>query len=237
MRSLRRTLPILALALAPLAGWAQDAAPPPDGPARTITVTGAGQADEAPDLAIVSLGVSEQAATAGTAMAAMASGMTEVLATLAEAGIASADVRTAQFTLEAAYNYDSGSAYPPVTGYIATQTVDVRVRDVGAVGPLLDRAMAGGANRVNAVQFLLDDQASALAEARTAAVADARARAAFYAEAAGVALGPILRIAEGGASGGPQPMFDQRFAADAAVPVAPGQVSVGANVTLTFAIE
>ena len=224
----------LTLALLPLAAPAQDAS---QGPARVVTVTGEGQSSRKPDMAIVSLGVSHQAATAGEAMAMMAEGMTAVLATLTEAGIAAADVQTGQHTLEAAYDYDSGSSTPPMTGFVATQVLDVRVREVAQVGPVLDAVTAQGANRVNGVFFALDDQDAALDEARTAAVEDARDRAAFYAGAAGVTLGDLLALGEGGSLGGPQPLYDQRLAADAATPVAPGQVTVNASVTMTFAIE
>ena len=107
-----------------------------------------------------------------------------------------------------------------------------------AVGPLLDAVTAEGANRVNGVFFVLDDQAAALAEARRAAVADGRARAEFYAEAAGVTLGPLLQVVEGGGFSGPQPLYDARFGAEAAsTPVAPGQVTVSASISMTFAIE
>ncbi len=238
MPDLLRTLPVVALAFLPLAASAQEG-PAAPGPARVITVTGEGRSDRKPDMAVVSLGVSHQAQTAGEAMAMMADGMTAVLATLTEAGVVPADVQTGQLTLEAAYNYDTGSSTPPVTGFIATQTVDVRVRDVGAVGPVLDAVTAEGANRVNGVFFALDDQAAALDEARTEAVADGRARAEFYAGAAGVTLGPLLQVAEGSAFGGPQPFYDGRLAQEAAAPtpVAPGQVTVSATVTMTFAIE
>lgn len=230
MRRSLLALPLAALVLAPLAAHGQEAPP------RVITVTGEGRSDRKPDTAVVSLGVSEQAATAGEAMAAMATGMEAVLATLTEAGLSPADIQTGQLTLEAAYDYDSGSSVPPVTGYVATQVVDVRVREIGAVGGVLDAVTEGGANRINGIAFGLDDPAGALEEARGAAVADARLRAEFYAEAAGVTLGDLLQITEGAAFGGPQPLarFD---AAAESVPVAPGQVTTTALVTVTYAIE
>ena len=232
-----RALPILALLALPLAAPAQEA-PVAPGPARIVTVTGEGRSNQKPDMAVVSLGVGHQAATAGEAMALMADGMTTVLATLAEAGVAPADVQTGELRLDPVYGDYSSSATPPVNGFMATQTVDVRVREVGAVGPLLDAVTAEGANRVTGVFFALDDQAAALAEARRAAVEDGRARAEFYVEAAGVTLGPLLQVVEGGGLGGPQPLYDQRFGAEAAsTPVAPGQVTVSASVSMTFAIE
>jgi len=238
-----RILPIpalalaLALALSPLAAAAQDAASP--APARVITVVGEGRADAKPDLAIVSLGVSHQAKTAGEAMALMSGGMTTVLAELTQAGISPSDIQTGQLTLEAAYDYNTASAYPPVTGFIATQVVDVRVREIANVGPILDAVTAEGANRLNGVVFALTDQDAALAEARGAAVEDARARAEFYAEAAGVSVGDLLQIVENGGYTQPQPMFDARFAAEqaASTPVSPGQLSVIATVTMTYAID
>lgn len=232
MPNLPRLLPALALLLLPAPLAAQDAPPP-----RVLTVSGEGRSDAKPDLAVVSLGVTEQADTAAAALAAMSGGMAGVLAALSGAGIAPADVQTGQLSLEPAYDYDSASSYPPVTGFIATQLLDVRVRDVAAVGEVLDAATAAGGNRLNGISFTLLDQAAALEEARAAAVADAEARAGFYAGAAGVTLGPLLALSEGG-SAQPFPLYDARFAAEAAsVPVAPGQVTVTATVTVTYAIE
>lgn len=232
----RRLLPILALALAPLAAAAQEAPPTPL--PRTITVVGEGRTDAKPDLAVVSLGVSHQAETAGEAMAMMAEGMTAVLAVMAEAGVAPADVQTGQLTLEGAYDYNSSSSYPPVVGFIATQVVDVRVREVASLGDVIDAVTAEGANRINGVSFTLDDPSAALGDARAAAVADAQAKAEFLANAAGVALGELIAIDETGGFGPPQPLYDARFAAEAAAtPIAPGQVSLTATVSMTYAIE
>jgi uncharacterized protein YggE len=226
------SLAALALALAPLQALAQDAPAPV--PGRVLTVLGQGEAARAPDLALLSLGVSAQAPTAAEAMGAMGEGLTAVLAAVTAAGIPEADLQTGQLTLEAAYDYDSGSAPAPVTGYIATEVVTVTVRDLDALGGLLDAATGAGANRIDGIAFALEDQAGALAEARRAAIADARVRAADYAGAAGLAVGDILRIDEGGASVGPlqQARFDM-----ASVPVLPGQVSTMATVSVTFALE
>mgnify|MGYP002778186864 CR=1 FL=1 len=207
---------------------------------RTLTVTGEGRATAVPDLARLSLGVAVQAATAGEAMSAMGEGVSAILQRLQGAGIEARDVQTGQLSLQAVYDYNSysGTGVPPLLGFLATQMLDVRVRDVAGVGPVLDATVADGANQINGVTFDLADPAAALDEARRAAVADAAARAETYAAAAGVALGDVVSVAE--TTFGPvMPLYDGRMAADAAapVPVAPGELAVTATVSVTYAIE
>lgn len=232
--ALRAALAALLLA-APSAAPAQEAGP------RVIQVTGEGRSAAAPDLARVSLGVAHQAKTAGEAMDMMSEGVTAVLAVLEAQGIAPADVQTGQLLLEPAYDYNasySGST-PPLVGFVATQMLDVRVRDLASLGTLLDAVVTDGANRLNGVSFDVDDPEAALDEARRAAVADAADRAALYAEATGLGLGPIVSISEGGGVVQPFPLFAARDAAEGAmaVPVAPGEVNLSAFVTITYAIQ
>jgi uncharacterized protein YggE len=215
---------------------AQDAAQPP----RVIQVVGEGRSTAAPDMARVSLGVSQQAKTAGEAMGAMADGMDAVLGTLGTLGIAQVDIQTGQLMLEPAYNYNTPDGNPVMTGFIATQIVDVNVRDIGLLGEVLDAVVEGGANRVNGVYFDVSDPQAVTDEARRDAVEDARARAELYADAAGLALGEIVSISESTVYTPPMPMYDARGGAEAqaaSVPVAPGQVSMMTNVTVTYAIE
>ena len=226
-------LPALLLSATPL--WAQEATQPP----RVIQVVGEGRSTAAPDMARVSLGVSQQAATAGEAMAAMSKGMGTVLGTLGTLGIAQVDIQTGQLMLEPAYNYNTPDGNPVMTGFIATQIVDVNVRDIGVLGDVLDAVIEGGANRVNGVYFDVSDPQAVTDEARRDAVADARARAELYAEAAGLSLGGIVSISESTVYAPPMPMYDARGGAAAeaaAVPVAPGQLSLTTSVTVTYAI-
>ena len=228
-----RLAPLAAvLALLPLAVPAQEAPLP-----RTVAVTGEGRSAAKPDLARISLGVGHQADTAGEAMALMAGGMEAVLARLTQEGIAAADIRTGQLLLEPAWNYNTPDGNPVMTGFTASQIVDVTVRDLGRVGAVLDAVVQDGANRVNGVSFDLADPQAALDEARRDAVADARARAELYAEAAGVTLGGLVAIADT-AGVAPGPIYDARGGAEmaAAVPVAPGEMTLVATVTMTWTI-
>jgi uncharacterized protein YggE len=238
MPPFRSALLAAALAAAPLGATAQ----PAEAPAlpRTITVTGEGHASAAPDIAILALGVARQAPTAVEAMAAMGADATAILSRLEAEGIAAADVRTGQLFLEPTYDFNNldPSGAPRMIGFIATQLLDVTLRDIGRVGGVLDAVVQDGANRIHGITFDLADPGAALDEARLAAVADARARAELYATAAGVRLGEIVAISDMLTMGAPFPYHEARgAAAGAAVPIAPGALTLSATVTLTFAMD
>jgi uncharacterized protein YggE len=111
------------------------------------------------------------------------------------------------------------------------------VRALDRLGATLDAAAAAGATDIGGIAFDIADRSALLAQARRAAVADARAAAALLAEAAGARLGAPLSITEG-AQAGPWPvMRAQMDMAPAASPVAPGQTTVTASVSIAFALE
>ncbi len=106
---------------------------------------------------------------------------------------------------------------------------------LNALGSVLDASIADGANTLNGISFDLAEPRPAQDEARKAAVADARARAALLVEAAGGKLGKIVSITENSGYGSPMPMFKSDAAA-APVPVASGQIGLSASVTISFEI-
>jgi uncharacterized protein YggE len=204
----------------------------------TITMTGEGRAPAAPDMATISLGVVSEADTARAAMDAASASVAALLASLSSAGIEERDVQTSALQLNPVWNHSSSSiSGPEITGFSASNTVTVRVRALDALGGVLDGVLDAGANTFNGLQFGLQDPEHATDAARAAAVADARRKAELVAAAAGVALGPILSIAEAGAEMPPQPMFrmEASMAADA-VPVAPGELTLIERVTVVWQI-
>lgn len=204
-------------------------------PRPQISVTGEGRVDGAPDMATISLGVTTQDKTAGAAMAANSDGVAAVLANLTAAGIAARDIQTTGLSLNPVWSsYDSGPVQK-IEGYVAANMVTVRVRALDTLGTVLDAAVKDGANTLNGLTFGLADPVPAMDSARALAVADAQRKAAQLAQAAGVTLGPVLSISEGGAYEAPQPMFRQDAAASA-VPVAGGEVATVATVTILYAI-
>lgn len=126
--------------------------------------------------------------------------------------------------------------------YRVSNTVDVTIRDLSRVGPVLDAAMAAGANSIWGVNFGLDETDALAVKAREEAMADARKRAEALARLGGVALGEVISISEetGGGGGMPPPMPVMLAAmkdASAPTPIAPGEVRYGMQVRVVYAIE
>ena len=126
-----------------------------------------------------------------------------------------------------------------VTGYVASTDVNVQVYDLENLGRVLDMAVRDGANQMNGLRFDVAEPAPLLKAARQAAIADAQDKAQVYSQAAGVTLGPVMLISEGGIPGGPEPMM-AGLAFDSArrsVPIAAGEMSISANITMVWALE
>lgn len=205
-----------------------------------LTVVAEGEVTRTPDVAELSGGVVTTAPTAAAAMAANARAMTAVVAALRAAGVAERDIQTRGLGLQATYSYEERQQR--LTGYQATNTVALRLRDIAKAGTLLDALVKAGANQISGPSFRLDKPEAALDEARVQAVTTARARATLYAQAAGMTVKRIESISEAGDLGtpDPQPMLMRAAKAemaDAAPPVAPGEVNLGVRLTVRFELQ
>jgi uncharacterized protein YggE len=230
---MRPIIPVVLAAGLALAG----AAAAQEAPPRQITVMGSSQADVAPDRATITAGVETQAETAAGALAANSEAMAEVMQALEAAKVERRDIQTSQLNLNPVYEqFREGSEGPPrVVAYQASNMVTVRVRDLAGLGGLIDALAEAGANRLYGIGFEVEDPRASMDAARREAVADARAKAELYAEAAGVTLGEVVTIRENVGMGGPEPL--RAKAAMEAAPVAEGTVTLTADVEVVFAIE
>ncbi len=226
--SIRATALAVLLLATPIAGFAADPA--------QITVTGEGRVEARPDMATVTLGVVTQGATAAEAMAGNSIQLAAVLEQLRAGGIEERDIQTSGLSLNANWTQTEADPVPRISGYQASNMLTVRVRALDTLGAVLDKTISDGANTFNGLTFGLSDPEPAMNEARKRAVADAMARAKLLTAAAGLTLGPVISITEGGGYGGPVPMFKMESDAAAAVPVAAGEISSTASVTMVFAL-
>lgn len=203
--------------------------------APVVTVAAEGRVEAVPDMATVRLEVTRRAGEPGAALEEMSAAAAAVLEQLQEAGIAARDVQTSGLSLQPVWVYDDERREQRLTGYEAGSTVTVRVRDLAVLGGVLDAAVAAGADGLGGLSFGLSQEAALRDEARRRALTEALRRAALYAEAAGVPLGPVTRIDEEGASP-PRPpagrMGDMVMAEG--VPVAAGELEIVARVTVVF---
>jgi uncharacterized protein YggE len=197
-----------------------------------ITVTGVGRVEAVPDEAEFSLGITTKGQTAREALAANSAQVRQLIAALKNAGVATKDITTQNVSVGP--NYD-GTANP--TGYVANNSVSVRIRDLERAGAVLDAAARAGANNVYGPTLTRSDRDSLEAKALEDAVANARNRAKALAEAAGVSLGEVTAIVEGSRpEPGPIYALSERAAADTKAPIEPGTEEIQASVTVTFAI-
>jgi uncharacterized protein len=211
---------------------------------RTISVSGQGEAKGTPDQAHLSAGVVTEGKTAAEALSANSRAMNDVFATLKRLGIPEKNIQTSNFNVSPQYPpYNSNGPQPPrrIIGYQVTNTVYVTVDGIDNVGPALDALVRSGANESSGISFGIKDPKPLEETARRDAVEEAMAKARTLADAAGVHLGRILSINEGGGYAPPIPMM-ARDIANAGVsalptPVAAGEATVLVNVSIVYEIQ
>ncbi|SHH76437.1 SIMPL domain-containing protein [Marivita hallyeonensis] len=203
-----------------------------------LTVTGEGRVAAVPDMAVITMGATSQAETAQDAMAQTSDITAAILTRLTEFGIEPRDVQTSDLSLSPVWRNRGGNdGSPQIDGYQASNRVTARVRDLDRLGEILDAALSDGANRLGGLHFTLSDPDPLTDDARRLAVANARAKAELFAEAAGVELGALISLSEAGVAM-PQPeMLGMARAADAGVPIAQGETELRASVTLVYEIS
>ncbi len=226
-------LPAIALsALIPAAALAAPAC----GPTATLTTQGTGEAHVQPDMATVSVGVTVQAPTAQAAMTDNAARQQAVIDALRAQGVEPRDIQTSGLNLSPLQDYSREGQPPVITGYQAQNIVTITVRDLGGLGGVLDRLVAAGANEVQGISFGRDDSQATEDEALRKAVENARHTAGILAEAAGLELGGLVSLNNGGYVSPPAPMYRMaaQESAAAGTPIQAGELSFTANVGATF---
>jgi uncharacterized protein YggE len=220
-------------------GGALGGAAPADGSTLTdiIVVTGTGEASGKPDVAYVQLGVDVSDADVSKAVADANQAMERVRDALTQFGIPDEDIRTTGFNVWPEERY--GPEGP--TGervYHVQNTVNVKVRDITQVGNVLEAALSAGANQVNSLSFGIDDTSALEAEARKAAIADARDRAGQLAGALGLKVGDAIVVSEYGTGPviGVERAAYEGLGGGGGAPVSEGQLTVSVQVSVTFEI-
>jgi uncharacterized protein len=209
--------------------------PKTDSPIVTLSVSGS--ADARPDRAMISAGVQTRAASAGDAMAQNARQMQGVIAALKAQGIAEKDLHTASISLGQDMDYTDGKA-PVLKGYVADNSVSVKVINIAKLGNILDALAKAGATNINGPSFTVEDDTAISEAARTKAMAQAASLSAFYAKNAGYARARLISIAEVQDNGPIMYTRGLMKSADAAsTPVEPGEVSKTINITVKYRLE
>jgi len=198
---------------------------------RQVTVVGSGKVQGTPDTVIVNAAIESIAADATSALNQTNERMSAVIDAVVQQGVDRKDISTTAVSLQPQYGDNS-----VITGYQASNSIAVKIRKIDAASPTIAAIQTSGGNatRINSVNFSIEDDSQLVKDARSRAFNDAKDRAQQYAELSGMDLGKVISITEAGATvPPPQPMprFD---AMQAAVPLEPGQQTVGFSVTVVW---
>ena len=239
MRNILFTAVALGAAAIPASAPAQQVVAAPALAGTRLDISASGEVTRVPDLAIISAGVQTLLPTATAAIEQNAARMERVRAALKRAGIEDKDIQTSSINLNPEYQYDQNQP-PRLTGYRATNTVNVKFRDLKRTGGILDALVAEGANQINGPNLTIDKPESALDEARAKAIANGRARAELYARALGMRVVRLLSVSEGGGYAVPPPMPMVMMAersAGADTKIDPGTQQLQVSVAMSFQLQ
>jgi uncharacterized protein len=202
-----------------------------------VIVSGDGSVTVQPDYAQIRTGVTTRARTVKEAADANTKLMGAVTAALRDSGIEQKDIQTSHFSVQPVYAPAQPNTEPRLSGFSVSNQLSVAIRQIAAVGTILDRLIAAGATDLGGVEFLHSDLSKALDQAREAAVADARRKAQLYARAAGLELGRVAWLTEDPSFAPPGGMKTLRAAGGlgAAVPIASGEDTLRVQITVGFA--
>jgi uncharacterized protein YggE len=208
-------------------------------PTPTVVTTGEGVVQAAPDRAFVGISAESRASNPREAQRRNVELMKPVQDKLRAAGIPADAIRTTQYDLQQEWDFVNNRRVS--RGYVARNSVEVRVDTLDRLGEILEIAVAAGATSVGDIRFDLKDREKLEQQALKLAVANARARADAAAGGAGQSVARVLRIEEHGVSAPPPPMPMMRTMArdeaGGAVPIAAGTMELRAHVTLTAELK
>lgn len=226
------SLALLGLLLCSALAVAQTAEPP------QLIVTGEGVVKATPDQAWVSLGAESRSKISKDAQQRNAAAMTAVMQKIAAFGISKDAIKTTAIDLQMEFDYANGKQTP--RGYVARNTVEIRVDDLAKLGDVLDAVVGSGATMIHGLRFDVKQREQVEAAALQSAVKNAMAKSQAIALGAGRAIDRILKIEELSGGGEPVPMMRQyamAAKADATTPVAAGEIEIRAQVRMTVAIK
>lgn len=205
----------------------------------TISFDGQGKIVAKPDIAKLSFSIVTDGDSSKAAQDANSVKSKAVIGYLRKQGVTDADISTSGYTVNPKYDYKGGGS-PTINGYQVSETIAVKIRDLGKVDAITSGIVAAGVNQVNQVQFVIDSPEALKDQARAKAIADAKAKAQSLEAQLGIRLGRIVNFTENGGGG---PIYYGKAVplggmGGGTVPDLPqGENEITSNVTLTYQIK
>jgi uncharacterized protein YggE len=199
---------------------------------RQVTVVGSGHVQGTPDTLTANVSMESSAPDVTSAMNQSSDRQQAVINALVGAGLDAKDIKTTAVSLQPQF---AGPDSTTISGYRASNSIDVKIRKLDSASQALSLIVStgGDASRINSVNYSIEDDSQLVKDARARAFQDAKDRAQQYAQLSGLDLGKVISISETGGAPPPTPMMGPR-AEMAAVPLQPGQQTVGFTVTVIW---
>jgi hypothetical protein len=204
---------------------------------RTISVTGVGYVETAPNIATISVGAESINQDVKVAVDDVNQRIEALTQALLEAGIEAKDIRTESYNI---YQENYGPFEPgvePQRSFRVFMILSVRVRQIDTVGALLSTMIDAGANAIHNIQFGVDDTSTPEAEARVLALQDARNRADQIAQELGVTIVGVQAVEEYGGGVGPILLDKVGIGGGGNTPISTGTLSITMSVRVSYIIE
>lgn len=205
----------------------------------TLAISADAEVQAAPDIAEIGAGVMTESTEAAQALSANAERMSRVVAAIRKAGVADRDIQTTGLNLQPQFRYEQDRE-PILTGFRASNRVQVTLRDTKTAGKIIDTLVREGANQIDGPSFRISNPEPLLDKARQEAVRKARARADLYAAAAGLRVKRITSISEGTdfrPMPAPAPRAIMAMGAKDESAIEPGQVGLTVTIQMGFELE
>ncbi|HWC28778.1 MAG TPA: SIMPL domain-containing protein [Dehalococcoidia bacterium] len=214
-------------------------------PVTGINAIGTGEAIGEPDVMVLNIGVSAQRTTIAEAREAAGAAQAGVIAALKQNGVADKDIQTVQFNISPQYDFSGVRGQGQIIGYVVSNVVTAKVRDLSKASAAVDAATEAGGNDavVQGLWFGIDDPTELQKQAREQAVDKAREQAQQLADNAGAKLGKLLSISEtsGNIPYGRDAAFPTGGLAGTDVqnptPVESGELTVTVTVNVLYAVD
>ncbi|MED1560433.1 hypothetical protein AJ85_20215 [Alkalihalobacillus alcalophilus ATCC 27647 = CGMCC 1.3604] len=198
-----------------------------------LIVFGTGEVSATPDQSVIQLGVETEGSLVETVQVENGEKMNQIISALQQLGVPANDIRTIEYQLIPMYDYQDGQQV--FRSYRLTHIVQITLDQIDLTGEVVDAAVLNGANRVQSIQFTLQDEKAAYDEALLLAVADVTRKATVLTAEIGVHLDKVpIAIKELSAPVQPFTPRIHSFEASSQTPVQLGQLQVQANVEAVY---
>jgi len=147
-----------------------------------------------PDTAQISLGVEKQAKTVSQAQKEVNEVNSEIIKNLKELGVKEEKIKTTRYSITPRYEWERQSGKQTLVGYQASISISITTKDFDKLNEIIDQATASGANQINSLSFILEDEEAAEAEARDKAIDKAKEKAKAIAKVSGLTLGKLINV-------------------------------------------